>query len=423
MYTLTRDDDTVEPREYETLPDAMAAAECPGAGSWLVATGIPWLIHTDWTNEEQPGDAETEDGELPYRRRCWSIRAAGVAHDLIGMLTAEEVTDRTWSTWDRKVITVAMIELSSPRQCACNCAARLAAHYAAEGSLSHYRIMEVIAWAYNGSEDTELSDAEVTNGAIRVGNALAAAGFIILQPPELANYSTVDIVSTMRLDSGRLVASRGPGKGILADSDRWAAPIRAASPGPESAAQALAGACCWGRDTIRCRGIGRPSDSLADRCAQFTAGMADHHPGRPDTPLAVLDHRATARYRPVLRPAGRRAVAHLVAGGRPAGPALGARLLLLPPVRAASTHTVPALDRLLVLAPVGRRLVHGVGQRSRPGVPRLAGHLAGRVRGHGTADRVLRDAPAPSRNRMSDLASRVGPGGDACAYTRVARGR
>ena len=100
MYTLTRDDDTVEPREYETLPDAMAAAECPGAGSWLVATGIPWLIHTDWTNEEQPGDAETEDGELPYRRRCWSIRAAGVAHDLIGMLTAEEVTDRTWSTWD-----------------------------------------------------------------------------------------------------------------------------------------------------------------------------------------------------------------------------------------------------------------------------------------------------------------------------------
>lgn len=197
--TLTRRDNTVPARECATIADAMTAAGRLDADDWIVAAGVPRRIFTHWIAEYQDGaDVSADDGDdEKHLRRFWEITGDGVAHELIGMLTAGQVTGRTWSKWDRQVAHLGLIELSYPRDCARACAARIAAHLAVSGgTITHGQITAAELWAYLGADT--LPDAEVTNGAVRIGNALHAAGFVVERPGELSELGIADIVPTMR---------------------------------------------------------------------------------------------------------------------------------------------------------------------------------------------------------------------------------
>jgi hypothetical protein len=197
MHTLTRSDGTTDPRECGGLAEAMAAAGHPDPADWIVVTGVPGAIYTGWAAEIRLGGGDGSDGDAGCQQGFWKIRARGAAHELIGQLTAAQIMARSWSEWDARIIHHAMTELSWPEQAARRCAARVAAHLAAEGGiLTHDQIVAAIGWAYTGGD--VLPGAEVINGAVRVGNALAAARFTIHRAPELAALSTRDIVPTRR---------------------------------------------------------------------------------------------------------------------------------------------------------------------------------------------------------------------------------
>jgi predicted nucleic acid-binding protein len=178
MYTLTRGDDTAEPRELGDLAAAMAAAGRSDPADWLVTAGMPGQIITHWASETQHGDGETlaADGEWDgYLRRHWRIEAPRVAHELIGVLTGEQIASREWSRDDLRIVLGALLVLPPPRLAAFEVACLAAAHYAAAGDLTADQIAAAIARAYGGG--AEPPDAVVAAAAVAA--SLTAEGFTV----------------------------------------------------------------------------------------------------------------------------------------------------------------------------------------------------------------------------------------------------
>jgi hypothetical protein len=130
------------PRRCLTLHEALASAGHPDPADWLPVGGTPDRIVTEPVPNE------------------WAIEAAGVAHELIGLLPVEVCARQVWSEADPAVICAVITAIPSPFAVSMTVAARLAAHYAVAGMLQRSTIGAVIADAFGGNFGDHIGDLD-----------------------------------------------------------------------------------------------------------------------------------------------------------------------------------------------------------------------------------------------------------------------
>jgi hypothetical protein len=145
-----------DPLNCLTLREAMARAGHPDPADWLPAGGTPDRIVTE---------------PVPDK---WVIEAAGVAHELIGLLPVVVCATRVWSEADPVVISTVMTAIPSPFLVSTTVAVRLAAHYAVAGMLPWSMIGAVVTNAFGDTPGEHAGDIDQV--IVRLIAAFAAAG-------------------------------------------------------------------------------------------------------------------------------------------------------------------------------------------------------------------------------------------------------
>lgn len=153
------------PLDCLTLDEAMASAGHPDPADWLPAGRTPDRIVT--------GPAPDE----------WVIDAAGVAHELIGLLPVVVCATHVWSEADPAVTSTVMTAIPCPFMVSATVAARLAAHYAVAGMLRWSTIGTVVADAFGDTLGEDVGD--IGQVIAKVIAALAASG--ILTTPDVGD--------------------------------------------------------------------------------------------------------------------------------------------------------------------------------------------------------------------------------------------
>lgn len=176
--------------EFDTLEQAMAHTGHTDLDDWCLSREGAGQIRTDWTLRYDPAtdgggpplDYGDRDRDHPYLNRVWAIEAPGVAHELIALLAAGDLTRRHWGTEDGVIKAATRDRLPDADTTASIVAAQLAAHYAAAGELTPGLIEAVIAGTYSAS-DVVLDQAAIADISRRVADALRNAGIAVAPRP------------------------------------------------------------------------------------------------------------------------------------------------------------------------------------------------------------------------------------------------
>jgi hypothetical protein len=154
-----------------TLQEAMARAGHPDPGDWLPVVGMPDRIISEPAPDE------------------WVVEAAGVGHELIGLLPVVACAARVWSETDGDLVSAVITAIPSPFLVSTTVAVRLAAHFAVAGILQWGTIGATVADAFGDARGEHAADIDQV--VAKVIAAFAASGI-----------PTVPVVG-------------GPGEGVL----------------------------------------------------------------------------------------------------------------------------------------------------------------------------------------------------------------